>query len=793
MPPPVLALLGPTNTGKTHLALETMLKHRTGMIGFPLRLLARENYDRVVKVKGEAAVALVTGEERVVPPSPSYFICTVEAMPLDRRVDFLAVDEVQLAADRERGHIFTDRMLHARGLLETMLLGAETVRPLLRRLVPEAEMITRPRLSTLSYAAPKKITRLPRRSAIVAFSVADLYALAERVRHHNGGAALVFGALSPRTRNAQVGMYQAGEVDYIVATDAIGMGLNLDIDHVTFTSLGKFDGVGPRPLRPAEIAQIAGRAGRHLKDGTFGGTQELGDFPPELVESIESHHFEPLTSLFWRSSDLRFESAPALLESLERRPPIPALVRMRHADDHRALEALARDPAVIEIARHPEAVKLLWQVCQIPDFRNVMSDDHTRLLSQVFQHLSGPLGRLPDDWVAAQVRALDRVEGDIETLLARIAHIRTWTYVSHRGAWLADASHWQERTRAVEDRLSDALHERLTEQFVDRRAALIARHDPEDLTVSVTDAGEVLIQGLLAGRLEGFRFTPENGGREASRPLLAAANRALRADAPARVALLAEEPDAAFALDAEGLVRWRGARVARLVRGESVRSPRVEVLPTELLDPPLRERVRRRLAAWLLGRLSEVLAPLERAASGEASRVRGVFFVLAQGLGSAPRSVLAAQVRALLPEERRTLFRLGVTLGRLTVFMPELLKPEAVRHRALLWCVHHGHPMVPLPAGRPSLPRDARVPPGFYLACGYQPVGPRVIRADLLHRFDVALRRQAGQEVPADLFSAIGCPAGEREAVLAALGYVLKADGLARVTAPPARRGQRRA
>ena len=493
--PRLVAVLGPTNTGKTHYAIERMLGHQSGMIGFPLRLLARENYDRLVQLRGAEAVALITGEERIVPSSPRYFVCTVEAMPLDRKVDFLAVDEIQLAADRERGHVFTDRLLRARGLEETMFLGAETIKPLLRRLVPDAAFIARERLSTLTYAGHKKLDRLPRRSAIVVFSLADLYEVAERVRHETGGAAVVFGALSPRTRNAQVALYQAGEVDYLVATDAIGMGLNLDIDHVAFTALGKYDGRGPRPLRPAEVAQIAGRAGRHTRDGTFGPTLDLGPFDDRLVEAVEGHHFEPLDRIFWRNSDLVFASPAALLSSLERRPPSPDLMRMRDADDHRALAALSADADVRRQADSRDVVRLLWDVAQVPDFRNVMTEAHTRLLAQVFRHLRSPAGRLPEDWVAVQVAAIDRTEGDVETLLARIAHIRTWTYVAHRSGWLADPAHWQQRTRAVEDRLSDTLHERLTEQFVERGAAVVSRISPEGAVVEVAEDGEVRVQG----------------------------------------------------------------------------------------------------------------------------------------------------------------------------------------------------------------------------------------------------------------------------------------------------------
>src|SRR5437899_5712297 len=450
--PRLLAVLGPTNTGKTHLAIERMLGHTSGMIGFPLRLLARENYDRIVKLRGARSVALITGEEKVLPPNPSYFVCTAESMPLDRQVDFLAVDEIQLCADPERGHVFTARLLHARGLQETMFLGADTIKPLMKRFVRDVEHVSRPRFSTLSYTGHKKVTRLPPRSAVVAFTVADVFSLAEVIRRQRGGTAVVLGALSPRARNAQVGMFQAGEVDYLVATDAIGMGLNMDLDHVAFARIGKFDGRGPRRLTAAEIAQIAGRAGRHMNDGTFGTTAEQRSFDPEIVEAVESHRFDPLTKLNWRNTRLRFESVAALLKSLDERPTAPGLVQTREADDHRVLRALARTQEIAALAVHPGAVRLLWEVCQIPDFRKVLSDRHTRLLGQCFIHLASPVQRLPTAWIADQMANLHSINGDIDALMARIAHIRTWTYITHRSDWVEVAGALQDRARIIVER-----------------------------------------------------------------------------------------------------------------------------------------------------------------------------------------------------------------------------------------------------------------------------------------------------------------------------------------------------
>jgi ATP-dependent RNA helicase SUPV3L1/SUV3 len=778
MKAPVIALLGPTNTGKTHHALERLLEHRSGMIGFPLRLLARENYDRVVARVGAGAAALVTGEERIVPPRARYFLCTVEAMPVSRPVAFLAVDEIQLCADRERGHVFTDRLLHARGLEETLFLGADTARPLLGRLVPGAAFLARPRLSTLRYVEPKKLDRLPRRSAVVVFAVADVYAVAERLRRHGGGAAVVFGALSPRTRNAQVALYQAGEVDHLVATDAIGMGLNLDIDHVTFTGLVKHDGRGPRPLTPAEVAQIAGRAGRHVKDGTFGATSELGAFPADLAEAIESHRFRPLDRFFWRQADLEFSSLHALAASLSEAPRSDALVRPAPADDQRALETLAGDPEVRSLARSAESVRLLWDVCQVPDFRNVLTDAHTWLLGRIFRHLRGPGGRLPEDWVASQVRALDRTDGNTDALLTRLAAIRTWTYLAHRDGWIADADHWQAQARQVEDRLSDALHERLTEQFVDRRGAIVSREEPESLVTSVGETGDVLVQGLRVGRLEGFRFVPDAEVKDGSRAVLAAANRVLRGEVEALVSTFAASNDGDFALRL-GYVTWRGADVARLGPGDTALAPRVDTLPSDLLDPPRRERVRRRIVEWLERHVASVLGPLAALARASACSpaARAVQFALAEGLGCVPRSQVAAAVRQLGPADRRWLARHGVRIGRLAVFVPDPGSREAASLRALLFAARRGgSAWVP---GGPSVPIDPRVPAQVCAAAGHVVVGPRALRADLAERVaQRAFERARDGRLEADSIASLAsCPLEEAAALLKAMGYARTADG----------------
>ncbi len=780
MPPPlerrVTAVLGPTNTGKTYLAVERMLGHPSGMIGFPLRLLARENYDRVVTLKGTRAVALVTGEEKIVPPAPRYFVCTAESMPLDRAVSFLAIDEVQLAADPERGHIFTDRLLHARGLEETMLLGAETIRPLLRRLVPEARFESRPRFSTLAYTGPQKLTRLPRRSAVVAFSAADVYALAEGIRRQRGGAAVVLGALSPRTRNAQVAMYQAGEVDYLVATDAIGMGLNMDVDHVAFAELAKFDGRRPRRLTAAEIAQIAGRAGRHMNDGTFGATAEVGEMPPEIVEAVENHRFEPLTSLYWRNRDLTFRSIESLLRDLEVPAPDRALMRMREADDHQALAALARDPEILKLTRAPAAVRLLWEVCQIPDFRKILTEAHTRLLGQVFRHLMRPAGVLPEEWVARQVERLNDDQGDIDTLTQRIAHIRTWTYIAHRGDWLIDSPEWQERARAIEDKLSDALHQRLTQRFVDRRQAVLQRRLKEGgpLLAAVTREDEVLVEGHYVGRLEGFRFAPEAAQGEA-RPMLAAARRAIAEAVPARLSALGSESDSAFSLRVDGRFLWRGAAVARLIPGLSALQPKIEPLPAEFLDAGARERLRERLERFLGAHLRRDLGALMRL--GEAAladgAARGLVYRLQQSLGTLARPDAEDLLATLDRGARRRLARLGLRIGREHLWISGALTPAAIRARALLWSIQAQRPVPDLPrAGRKLMPTQGSLPEQFYRAIGYRRADAHAFRVDAFEALAdavFALGRQ-GPFAPTRQFGMLAGGSAALASALVALG-----------------------
>ena len=764
--PRILAVLGPTNTGKTHFAMERLLAHRSGIIGFPLRLLARENYERAVAAKGAATVALITGEEKILPVGARYFICTVESMPLDKPVAILAVDEIQMCADPERGHVFTARLLHARGTEETLFLGAETIRPLIRKLVPEATFDQRPRFSTLSYAGERKINRLAPQSAIVAFSATDVYAIAEQVRRHRGGAAVVMGALSPRTRNAQVAMYQAGEVDVLVATDAIGMGLNMDVDHVAFAATRKFDGKRTRPLSPPELAQIAGRAGRHMNDGTFGLTADATAPDPQTIDDIEQHRFQPIKLIYWRNPEPDMRSLGALQSSLAMPPGMPGLIRAGGADDEAALTLLAGDNAIVAMADHPQAVALLWDVCQIPDFRKVMSDAHASLLGRIYGHLM--TGKLPTDWIADHVKRIDRSDGNIETLTGRLANIRTWTYVAHHGDWLVDAGHWQERTRAVEDNLSDALHEQLTQRFVDQRTAVLVKRlrDPAGMLAAVSRDGTVMVEGHGIGQLDGFCFIAD----AADKSILQTARQALGPEIQTRIQNLEQAPDGKIALNEKGGIVFAGSTIARLKRGLEPLSPDVETLASELLDTAARGRIHKRLTIWLDGKFNDLLKPLGNALKATLSgAARGLVFQLAENFGCLPRAAAKKQIAALSREERKTLRALGIVIGRASVYLPGLLKPAPTGYLGLLWALANEldeSPDIPHP-GRVSLPTDD-FPQGFLAAIGYRPTGRLAVRLDILERIAAHawhLGKKGPFAIDSQLQSLAGCGTEDMSAI----------------------------
>lgn len=748
----VTAVLGPTNTGKTHLAIERMLAHSSGVIGLPLRLLAREVYNRIVDKVGPQSVALVTGEEKIKPEKARYWVSTVEAMPRDLDVSFVAIDEIQLCADLERGHVFTDRILHRRGRDETLILGAATMRGIVERLLPGVNIVTRPRLSQLSFAGDRKLTRQPRRTAIVAFSADEVYAIAELIRRQRGGAAVVLGALSPRTRNAQVELYQSGDVDYLVATDAIGMGLNLDVDHVAFASDSKYDGYQFRRLNPSELAQVAGRAGRATRDGTFGTTGRCAPFEPELVDALQKHAFDSVKVLQWRNSSLDFSSIGALQATLAIVPGHDALTRAPVAEDIRVLDHAARDEDIRAMARDAEGVERLWEVCQIPDYRRIAPATHSELVTAIYGFLMRR-GTIPTDWFAAQVAQADRTDGDIDTLSARIAQVRTWTFAANRPDWLTDPEHWQGAARAVEDRLSDALHERLTERFVDRRTSVLMRRLRENamLETEIGATGEVTVEGHVIGRLDGFVFVPDaaDAGSEA-KALQATAQKALAGEIDARAEKLAAAPETQFALGSDGTLRWIGAPVAKLIASEDALRPRLRLIADDRLTGAPRENVQTKLDTWLKAHIEKLLAPLFALSSAEdiTGMARGIAFQLVEALGVLERAKVANDLKALDQPARATLRKYGVRFGAYHVYLPGLLKPAPRTLASLLWAVRQdGLDPASLAgaqalagSGRTSFPIDKEMQRDLYRMLGYRVAGERAVRVDILERLADLIR-----------------------------------------------------
>ncbi len=781
----VVAVLGPTNTGKTTYAIERMLAHRTGVIGLPLRLLAREVYDRIVKARGPSVVALVTGEERIVPPRTQYWVCTVEAMPQEMGADFVAIDEIQLCADPERGHVFTDRLLRARGLHETLFMGADTMRGTIAALVPGVDFMRRDRMSELIYSGQKKISRMKPRSAIVGFSVENVYAIAELIRRQKGGAAVVMGALSPRTRNAQVEMYQNGEVDYLVATDAIGMGLNLDVDHVAFSALSKFDGRRMRPLAPNELAQIAGRAGRGFKSGTFGTTGDAPALDDGVARAIMDHNFTPQNKVNWRNHALQFGSIDRLIQTLEMPPEDERLVRARESDDLKALKALAQVDEVFARATGGASVRLLWDVCRIPDFRGISHAEHAGLLETIFNDLH-QRGYIPDDWLARQIKRIDRTDGDIDALSKRLAFIRTWTYVAQRKGWTKDESHWRDTTRVVEDRLSDALHERLTQRFVDRRTSVLLRRlgQKEAMVADVNETGEVTVEGEFVGKLDGFRFRVDKGaGAAEDKTVKTAALQALAPQFHLRADRFYNAPDTEIDFTEQGGLMWGSAAVGKLTAGSDALKPQVEVFVDDIAGPEVAEKVKRRLQHFIDRKVAALFEPLLGLSKDETltGLARGFAFQLVENFGILPRAQVAEDVKALDQDARGALRKHGIRFGQFTIFMPLMLKPAPTRLRLVLWSLSKGlneFPESP-PPGLVTIPVETGAPEGADTMSGYRNAGKRAIRIDMLERLADMLRAEdsrGGFEAKPDMLSITGMTLEQFADLMEGLGYKAEKD-----------------
>lgn len=748
----VTAILGPTNTGKTHLALERMMAHSSGIIGFPLRLLARENYDRMVKQKGEKYVALITGEEKIIPPQAKWFSCTVEAMPVDQQVDFLAIDEIQLCADPDRGHIFTDRLLHARGRSETLLLGAETIKPLLIRLIPHIKIETRPRLSQLIYAGHSKLSQLPTRSAIVAFSMTEVYAIAELIRRRKGGCAVVMGRLSPRTRNAQVALYQNREVDFLVATDAIGMGLNMDVSHVAFASTNKFDGTHMRPLHAAEMAQIAGRAGRGMKDGTFGLTGTCPPLKADVIESIETHHFPTLQHIYWRNRALDFSSPSHLLDSLTLSPPSgKGLITGHPGSDLLALNTLIDEEEIKKTAQNTTLTRLLWDSCQIPDFRKLGEDSHARLCLQIYTFLKNH-GEIPTFWLERHIKTLQSTTGDMDTLMQRLATIRIFAYIAARKGWVKHATHWQNRTREIEDKLSDALHERLTSRFVDKTAtALIRRLDDQDntdLLAAITPDGHVMVEGHPIGHMHGFTFEPDPYIDKHSKQLmLRAARRALRQEMPYRVKKIADSDDSDFKIDfSTKHILWRQQKVAHLTKGEELLTPHIALIDSEFLTVSSKEAILKRLHLFLERKITHTLSPLFhlKEFARDKAILRGLTHQLYENGGWLPYHT--AMLGKNISYKTHT-HKTPLSMNEFGFYLPALFKRDSLELRLLLWALWLD---VPFPDHAPfsSVTIKANHPAGSLLQkLGWIKAGPYLVRIDKAGYIASSLKKRLKQKL----------------------------------------------
>ena len=782
------AVLGPTNTGKTHYAMERMIAHKTGMIGFPLRLLARENYDKAVKILGKNSVALITGEEKIIPPTAKYYCCTVEAMPIEKSVSFLSVDEIQLAGDQERGHVFTDRLLNARGTEETIFLGSESIKFLIQSLLPRCKIEIRPRLSTLTYSGTKKITRLKPRSAVVTFSISEIYRIAELVRTQKGGAAVVMGSLSPRTRNSQVDLYQNGQVDFLIATDAIGMGLNLDIDHVAFASNFKFDGNIYRSLSPNEIAQIAGRAGRSSKNGTFGVIDDELMLDKKLVEMVEKHEFPSLLNIWWRNSKLDFSSIKALIKSLEIPSSSKFLKRKGNALDLISLTNMSKLSVVKKNQYNKFLISLLWDICQIPDFGNIYSDRHFNLLETLFNYLIE--GKIDNDWMKSQIIGLNRIDGEIETLINRIANIRTWTYITNKNNWINDFEFWQNETKIIEDKLSDELHDRLTKRFVDKKIVILAKKLNENkfLEAQVKFDGKVLVEGQEVGYLKGFDFVIGINDSDHATKILSAARKALPKEIDKRVNEFLQSSIESIKLDNKGNIFWMECIIGRMSKGIDIYSPKILLNDLEMLSLDQKNRVRDKCSISLRKKICEVLEDgvklkelrlnkkLENLNLKITSKVKAIAFNVYEELGSTSVKKIPFSLVTLNPDEKLILAKLGLRIGTEMIYLPKLLKPASIKLRSILWSVYNNaYPIQgPPETGRVGCIMDSTISSNYYYFIGYLPYKTFALRVDIAERVNVLIRQESKKgcfQIKEEMLSIAGANKEQMKEILISLNF----------------------
>ena len=777
----ITAILGPTNTGKTHLAIETMLSFESGMIGFPLRLLAREVYEKVIKKINIEKVALITGEEKIIPPNAKFFLCTVESMPIDKELDFVAIDEIQMCADHERGHIFTDRLLNMRGNKLTMLMGSNTIKKIISKLDEDVEFINRDRLSKLSYVGHKKISRINRKTAIIAFSTEEVYAIAELIRRQKGGAAIVMGSLSPKTRNAQVELYQSGDVDFLVATDAIGMGINMDLDNVYFSNLKKFDGRKLRRLNLSEIGQIAGRAGRYLNDGNFGITGECKEINAEEVELLESHKFEEIRSLFWRNSNLNFNNPYSLIKSLDEKPNEDWLRKIYEREDEKALKFFLRDENLKDIEFNKEKLSILWECCQIPDFVKKTFGNHYEVISNVFKYLNSKKGKITDEYMRLQLMKLDKLEGNVDSLSNRIANVRTWSYVSNKNNWVENQNYWIEKTKLLEDKLSDRLHEELTKTFIDKRASVLARGLKQDMEfdTKILENNDVIIDGQFIGKINGLKLELDlkKGALETDiKSLKKAARQGVAPELEKRIGIIIDT--SLVELQDDSKIYWNKATIGRLTPGKDYLNPNFELIVDDILEQNQKIRLTKFLEKWLKNKIETTLKSLIdlKDLKEKNSSIKALAYQLYENNGVLKRDQVIEYLKNLAQNERKILRELGVKFGRYHVFLHRLIKPEAVSLRTLLWKNYHQKyfDLQPPTFGLNFIDNKNQKNKNFMLLCGFEKFESFFVRIDILERlFMQIINSKSEKEIKMipEMLNLLGCNKDNFKKLLLSMGY----------------------
>ena len=777
----IISILGPTNTGKTHLAVDRMLQFETGVIGFPLRLLAREVYDKCVSKIGVDRVALITGEEKIIPPKANYYLCTVESMPLDLNFEFIAIDEIQMCADPERGHIFTDRLLNYRGDKLTMFLGADTMKNIISNLVPESEFIYRERLSKLIFTGHKKISRIQPRSAIVAFSVDEVYALAEFVRRQRGGAAIVMGSLSPKTRNSQVELYQSGDVDFLVATDAIGMGINMDIDHVSFSSLRKYDGKKIRSLRNTEIGQISGRAGRYINNGSFGITGNCETLSSEQIEKLENHKFDSVINIYWRNSDLNFSSVSKFTESINKTPPYTNLLRNRELIDENMFKFLTSENSELKFNNEPNHLSILWECCQIPDFTKSSYNEHIEIIKNVFHFLTTGKEKITNDWMKKQVNNLDNTTGNIDAIANRISHVRTWSYVANKRNWVENNDFWIAKTKDIEDKLSDRLHEELSKSFVDKRISILSRGLKQDvkLEAKISEKNEIIVDGQLVGKINGLKILlnyTSSALQTDIRSIKKAARNGAAIELLRKIDEIIKTPEH-ITLNKDKNIYWKDQIIGKIYPGKNYLNPDIKIIADESIEPQDQQKIFQFLTAWLKSEKENLLQDLIKIEKSNTTNrfVRGLCYQLFENNGAIKRETVNEIVKQINKEDRSILRKFGIKIGRYHIYQPRMLKPIAVSFKSILWNCFHNLSDNEYPIfGLNFLKNFKNKNKEYLLICGFETFGSYIIRIDILERLFLKIITSSKDnifELTSDMLNLLGASKEDFKELMKQMNY----------------------